>query len=66
MCDLDGQNPSALPPANMTMPSHLQTTTGMCDLDGQNPSALPPARGAYYWSDAFAKQHIDDRILHCL
>ena len=24
------------------------------------------SRGAYYWSHSFAKQHIDDRILHCL
>ena len=23
-------------------------------------------RGAYYWSHSFAKQHIDNRILHCL
>ena len=24
------------------------------------------SRGAYYWGHSFAKQHIDDRILHCL
>ena len=23
-------------------------------------------RGAYYWSNSFGRQHIDNQILHCL
>ena len=30
------------------------------------PRLNTPSAGAYHWSHMFAKQNIDDRILHCL
>ena len=38
--------------------SHRRSVAMLC--------MLYKIRGAYYWSHSFAKQHIDDWILHCL